>query len=63
MQKLLSMASPRLLLKDRVASASVLLVPDLLLVLLPEDNSIIYLNIPGLSSLVTYEAWEAIYKR
>ena len=57
------MASPRLLLKDRVASASVLLVPDLLLVLLPEDNSIIYLNIPGLSSLVTYEAWEAIYKR
>jgi len=61
MQKLLSMASPRLLLKDRVASASVLLVPDLLLVLLPEDNSIIYLNIPGLSSLVTYEAWEAIF--
>lgn len=57
------MASPRLLLKDRVASALVLLVPDLLLVLLPEDNSIIYLNIPGLSSLVPYEAWEAIYKR
>ena len=57
------MASPRLLLKDRVVSALVLLVPDLLLVLLPEDNSIIYLNIPGLSSLVPYEAWEAIYKR